>query len=286
MDCFSCKVAGERSVILPKLELPPWPSVRTNPAGRLKLIVAPCYRPTAMRACIAIVFFLLIVPGWALDLVIKDGDTLTLDGTEFRLDSIDAPEKDQVCVDDKGALWACGIEARDHLAALIGERVVRCEDMGADTFYPKRRMGRCSVEGENMTLNQRLVREGWALSFEPYAKGRFKPDETDARDNRRGLWTGCFAAPRDFRRWRKSLAALFGTACPTDARNILFPDHPNMPPGCSIKGKVALRAEIVGYRGIYHMEGCRSYVSTKKPNRWFCSEEEARAAGFRKSYRC
>jgi hypothetical protein len=89
------------------------------------------------------------------------------------------------------------------------------------------------------------------------------------------------AEPRDFRRWRKSLAVLFGTACPTDARNILFPDYPNMPPGCSIKGKVALRAEIVGYRGIYHMEGCRSYVSTKKPNRWFCSEEEARAAGFR-----
>jgi len=61
-------------------------------------------------------FFLLIVPGWALDLVIKDGDTLTLDGTEFRLDGIDAPEKDQVCVDDKGDLWACGIEAHDHLA--------------------------------------------------------------------------------------------------------------------------------------------------------------------------
>src|SRR5258708_36038621 len=143
------------------------PSEQT-PQGRLKLIVAPCYRSTAMRACIAIVFLLLIVPGWALDLVINDGDTRTLDGTEFRLDGIDAPEKDQVCVDDKGALWACGIEARDHLAALIGERAVRCEDMGADTFYPKRRIGRCSVEGENTTLNQRLGREGWALSFRPY----------------------------------------------------------------------------------------------------------------------
>ena len=71
------------------------PSEQT-PQGRLKLIVAPCYRSTAMRACIAIVFLLLVVPGWALDLVIKDGDTLTLDGTEFRLDGIDAPEKDQV----------------------------------------------------------------------------------------------------------------------------------------------------------------------------------------------
>ena len=38
--------------------------------------------------------------------------------------------------------------------------------------------------------------------------------------------------------------------------------------------------------GIYHLESCRSYQSTKKPNRWFCSEDEAKAAGFRKSYSC
>jgi endonuclease YncB( thermonuclease family) len=239
-----------------------------------------------MRAGFAIPLLMFAGPSWAVDLVIKDGDTITIDGTEFRFDGINAPEKDQLCLDGKGSRWTCGIEVRDRLVALVGSRAVRCDDQGADKAYPTRRIGICSIEGDIMSLNQRIVRDGWAVSFEPYAKGRFKQDEADARENRRGLWAGCFSAPRDFRRWRKSSAKLLGTACPSDARNILFPDDPPMPPGCSIKGKVALRAEIAGYRGIYHMEGCRSYVSTKKPNRWFCSEDEAKAAGFRKSYRC
>jgi hypothetical protein len=59
-----------------------------------------------------------------------------------------------------------------------------------------------------------------------------------------------------------------------------------MPPGCSIKGKLAARAHISGYRGIYHMEACRSYGRTKSPDRWFCSEDEARAEGFRKAHTC
>jgi hypothetical protein len=52
------------------------------------------------------------------------------------------------------------------------------------------------------------------------------------------------------------------------------------------KGKISLRAKLTGHRGIYHMEGCRSYRSTKTPNRWFCSEEDAQAAGFRKAFNC
>jgi hypothetical protein len=32
--------------------------------------------------------------------------------------------------------------------------------------------------GDDLNLNQRLVREGWALNFEPYAKHRFKADRT------------------------------------------------------------------------------------------------------------
>lgn len=34
------------------------------------------------------------------------------------------------------------------------------------------------------TVNQWLVREGRALNFEPYAKGRFAADEADAKQNR------------------------------------------------------------------------------------------------------
>jgi endonuclease YncB( thermonuclease family) len=241
-----------------------------------------------MLACIAILFSMTAGPSWAADAIIKDGDTLRLGSTLFRLEGIDAPELDQVCLDEKGSEWACGIEARDQLIRMIGNRAVNCHDNGPDPAYPENRLGICWVGDEDLSLNQRLVREGWALNFEPYAKRRFKADQDEAQDNRRGLWKGCFAAPWDLRNWRKSAAKLLGPACGNVAiaRNRLFPDQLDMPPGCSIKGKIAVRAHITGHRGIYHLESCRSYRTTKNPNRWFCSEDEAKAAGFRKSYRC
>jgi endonuclease YncB( thermonuclease family) len=167
-----------------------------------------------------------LVPSWATDVIIKDGDTIELGGTPFRLDGIDAPEFDQMCLDEQGAMWACGIEARDQLAALIRNGAVRCDDKGPDPVYPTRRIGACWVEGDDLNLNQRLVREGWALNFEPYAKHRFKADQDDAQDHRRGLWKGCFSTPQDLRRWNKSKARLLGSPCPSDARNLLFPVDP------------------------------------------------------------
>ena len=59
-----------------------------------------------------------------------------------------------------------------------------------------------------------------------------------------------------------------------------------MPPGCKIKGKYALRALLTGHRGIYRLLGCSGYRRTKRPDRWFCSEEDAIAAGFRLSFTC
>lgn len=238
-----------------------------------------------MRTFIAVLFFFVISPSFAAaEATITDGDTLVLGGTIYRLDGIDAPETDQPCVDGKGAVWACGIEARDQLKKLTGKRDVRCDDKGPDTSNPKskRRIGICWVAGETMSLNQWLVREGWALNFEPYAKGRFKADEDSARDNHHGLWKVCFAAPWDQRRGNKRKAELLGAACPSgkdkESRDLLFPDHPAMPPNCSIKGN--------DRSGIYHMEGCRQYQRLKNPGRWFCSEDEARAAGFRIAKTC
>jgi endonuclease YncB( thermonuclease family) len=219
---------------------------------------------------------------YATDLLIKDGDTLKLNGTIYRLDGIDAPELDQVCLDENGAVWTCGIDARDRLSTYIGMRTLRCDDKGADTAYRKRRIGICSVEGEMLSLNQWLVREGLALNFD-----RFQLDQDGARQNRRGFWKGCLVAPWDLRYWRKGTAPLLGS-CPdaATARNALFPDHAEMPPGCSLKGHIAVRARVTGYPGIYHLEGCRSYRTVHRVNRWFCSEEDAWASGFRKAFTC
>jgi hypothetical protein len=118
------------------------------------------------------------------------------------------------------------------------------------------------------------VREGWALNFEPYAKGRFRTHQADAERERRGVWKGCFAAPWDLRNWNKSKAAFMGAACgvSTEARTILFPDHADMPPGCPIIGNITWRGSP--YRGIFHMEGC--YLGAKPLEFFFPSLAEIR----------
>ena len=218
--------------------------------------------------------------------IVKDGGTLQLAGNIFRLDGIDAPAVDQMCIDDHADSWACGVEARDQLTKLIGGKQVRCGDLGPDPATKKRRLGLCIVEGETLSLGQLLVQKGFALAD---ARSKFKPDEMAAKDDRRGLWKGCFVAPQDFRRWKKD-AALNGGACRTDRdgqiRDALFPADADMPSGCNIKGKYAVRARVTGNTGIYHLQACRSYPGLTNPDRWFCSEEDAQAAGFRKAYNC
>jgi endonuclease YncB( thermonuclease family) len=231
-------------------------------------------------------------PSLAAEVIVHDGDSLTLAGeARYRLLGVDAPELDQVCLDEKGAVWACGIGARDRLKELIGTRQVLCEDRGPDPGLPRRRrIGECRVPGEETNLQQWLVRQGWALNFEPSAKGRYEGDQEQARVSGSGLWKGCFSAPQDFRTGNKRSANLLGAGCGAldeqTKRRLLFPESPAMPPGCTIKGKFALRAQITRHRGIYHIEGCRSYQRATSPDRWFCSEGDAQAAGFRRAYAC
>ena len=241
-----------------------------------------------MRILVAALLLAMVGPGLAADIAVTDGDTFRLDRTIYRLDGIDAPEIDQTCLDQGGEVWPCGVAARDRLSAYIGSRAVRCDDKGPDPASKHRRIGICSIEGETATLNAWLVREGWAIRLEPSATGRFAAEEADARENRRELWKGCFAEPREFRGWNINSARLVGGGCQAGhenrTRDKLFRVDSAMPPGCPIKAKLALRA--VGYEGIYHLPACGSYRRLKRVNRWFCSEEDASAAGFRKALTC
>ena len=220
---------------------------------------------------------------------VRDGSTLQIGNVTYRLDGIDAPAYDQICIDEHADSWTCGIEARDQLAKLVGDRQVRCDDLGVDPTYKKRHLGVCKVEGEATTLSQLLVSKGFALNIESSATGRFKADEARAKEDRQGLWKGCFAAPREFRMAKKD-GALLGGSCRADRdreiRAALFPDDVAMPPGCNIKGKYAVRARVTGNLGIYHLQACRSYPGLDNPDRWFCSEEDAQAARFRKAFNC
>jgi endonuclease YncB( thermonuclease family) len=236
-----------------------------------------------MRWFILILAIFAASQSFAASPIVRDGGTIELTDATYRLDGIDAPAFDQLCIDDHADSWTCGVEARDQLAGLIGGREVHCDDLGTDATAKNRHVGICTVEGETPSLNQLLVRQGFALNFEPSAKGRFREDEAGAKDNRRGLWRGCFTAPQEFRGGKKD-GALLGGSCRADKdreiREVLFPEYPAMPPGCGIKGKFALRARVTGNVGIYHLQACRSYPALTKPDRWFCSEDDAKAAGF------
>jgi len=226
---------------------------------------------------------------WAAGAIVRDGGTLQLGAVTYRLDGIDAPAIDQLCIDEHADSWTCGIEARDQLTKLTGNRPVRCDDLGADPAYKKRHLGVCKIEGETTSLSQLLVRQGFALNVEPSATGRFKADEARAKEDRQGLWKGCFVAPQEFRLGNKE-GALLGGSCPADRdkeiRQALFPEDLAMPSTCNIKGRFAVRARVTGNIGIYHLQGCRSYPALTRPDHWFCSEDDAQAAGFRRAYNC
>jgi endonuclease YncB( thermonuclease family) len=233
--------------------------------------------------------FLCASQTWAAMATVRDGGTLQLGNVTYRLDGIDAPAFDQLCIDEHADSWTCGIEARDQLTKLIGGRAVRCDDLGVDPTYKKRHLGVCKIEGETTSLSQVMVRQGFALNLEPSATGRFKVDEARAIEDRQGLWKGCFVAPQQFRLGKKD-GSLLGGSCPSDRdkeiREALFPEYLAMPAACNIKGKFAVRARVTGNVGIYHLQGCRSYTALTQPDRWFCSEEDAQAAGFRRAYNC
>jgi endonuclease YncB( thermonuclease family) len=245
-----------------------------------------------LRVLLVATLILLLLPasqGFAATATARDGGTLQLGNVTYRLDGIDAPTFDQLCIDEHADSWTCGVEARDQLTKLIGGREVRCDDLGVDPAYKKRHLGACRIEGETTSLSQLLVRQGFALNFEPSATGRFTTDEARAKEDRQGLWKGCFVAPREFRLGKKD-GALLGGSCPADRdlqiRAALFPDDLAMPSTCNIKGKYAVRARVTGNIGIYHLQACRSYPALTKPDRWFCSEDDAQAAGFRRAYNC
>ena len=230
-----------------------------------------------------------VTPLLAASAIVHDGRSIQLGDITYRLDGIDAPELDQTCIDDHADPWSCGVDARDQLTRLIDGRAVRCDDLGVDKTTRKRHVGVCTIEGEPTSINQQLARLGMAISAEPAQKLHLKDDAAAARADKTGLWKGCFVAPQEFRTGKKD-GALIGGSCRADRdkeiRSVLFPEDLAQPPACPIKGKFAVRARVTGNLGIYHLQGCRSYAGLTRPDRWFCSEDDAQAAGFRRAFNC
>lgn len=121
---------------------------------------------------------------------IVDGDSFHLDGEEIRLVGIDAPEGRQTCTRN-GVAWACGEESRRRLQRLIGGKTVHCAAEKRDQHG--RLLAECTAEDRE--LNREMVASGFAVSY-----GNYRQEEAAAKAAKRGLWSGEFQSPRDWRR--------------------------------------------------------------------------------------
>ena len=111
-----------------------------------------------------------------------------------------------------------------------------------------------------------MVENGWALAYKQYSK-KFIQEEENAKNNKLGIWKGEFIKPW---KWRKGVRLISETmSSNTD---------------CLIKGNISSSGER-----IYHVPGGQYYNKTKitisKGEKWFCSENDALASGWRRSMR-
>jgi hypothetical protein len=121
----------------------------------------------SVRALILILAIFSASQGWAAGTIVKDGSTIQLADVTYRLDGIDAPELDQMCIDEHADAWACGVDARDQLSNLIGNRQVRCT-YAAPIIHRRRdacpafrawRLGCPSIRPNALALGDAMVKE-------------------------------------------------------------------------------------------------------------------------------
>ena len=118
-----------------------------------------------------------------------DGDSIVVRGIEIRLLGIDAPEFAQRCSRDSRP-WPCGAQAALNLRNRLRGRLVSCA--GHERDVHGRLLAVCKVGSED--INRWAVEQGWAVSYDDYPGA-----ERIARAAKRGIWSGTFLRPRDWR---------------------------------------------------------------------------------------
>ena len=99
-----------------------------------------------------------------------DGDTIIVQGKHIRLAGIDAEEMYE----------GNGLIARAGLASMVAGQDVRCEDTGERSY--NRTVAVCWAGGHrdvDLSLNARMVREGYALDCARYSNGKYRGLEPD-----------------------------------------------------------------------------------------------------------
>ncbi|MEE8347352.1 MAG: thermonuclease family protein [Dehalococcoidia bacterium] len=196
---------------------------------------------------------------------VVDGDTIIvlIGGREFRIRyiGIDTPET----VDPRRPVECFGREASERNRDLVEGEVVKLEKDVSEVDRYDRMLRYVWVDGE--MVNAKLVEEGYATAsaYPPdvaYAD-LFAALQGQAREAARGLWNACTTPGPP--------SAADGTCDYSGASERV------------IKGNIS---HNTGEK-IYHVPGGDHYDQTvideAKGERWFCTEADAVAAGWRKS---
>ena len=200
-----------------------------------------------------------------------DGDTIEVRGVRIRMQGIDAPESSQTCERD-GQPYRCGQQAANFLDGLVGGQTVRCLEETKDKYG--RTVAVCFIAGAD--VNAQMVEQGWAVAYRQYSTA-YVPAEDRAKAARKGIWAGTFQVPSEFRKAKKeggvkAVAAKGGEAPAAEPVK-----------KCLIKGNINAKGEK-----IFHVPGGRFYENTQineaQGERWFCTEAEATAAGWRAAH--
>ena len=202
------------------------------------------------------------------DVRVIDGDTLDVDGTRHRLHGIDAAERQQRCRGPDEVVWDCAGEATAALRDLVRNRKLECVEVPGTRDIGGRSISRCRVGRQD--LGEALVRVGLAWAFTRYSTD-YVDSESRARRDRMGIWSvppdaEPNEAPWTWRARRREAIAQ-------------RPDPVSQDPECRIKGNISQSGRV------YHLPGSRDWAATRinegRGERWFCSEQEAIAAGWR-----
>lgn len=198
-----------------------------------------------------------------------DGDSLHVGDKEVRLFGIDAPEWGQVC-SKNGQPWDCGAAAADQLNKLVTGKPVSC--VPVDTDEHGRTVAQCTAG--NIDVNRTMVATGYAVAYRHYSTAYVSAEES-AKVNKRGLWAGTFETPSQYR--HQDQLQVRRSESRKRTRTVQTYNAPAQASGgCNIKGNR-------GSNGwIYHVPGMPYYERTRAEE-MFCSEAQARAAGYRRA---
>ncbi|MDA2936209.1 thermonuclease family protein [Patescibacteria group bacterium AH-259-L05] len=200
-----------------------------------------------------------------------DGDTIKVEGNvSVRLLGINAPDAGECYYN----------EARIVLAELIGgERVeLRKDTKTEDDFGRWLRyvyLPSDDLLEDDIFVNEYMLRNGYARTFIKPPNDRYRDYFVSARERALKQETGLWGACDDFIREHEQ---------ETEKRREAH--EPPADPNCIIKGNISQK----GAGKVYFLPTCGTYSSTKidtrKGEQYFCTEEEAQAAGFKKSGNC